>query len=565
MKLSTLIISMLAGAIAYGQNPLFIPDTLSGSNINLTIQNGTHQFFTGQVTNTYGVNGNILAPTLLLNQGDSVYFTVNNQIGDTTTMHWHGLHVSPENDGGPHSIIPPNTSWSPKFGVLDKAATYWYHPHLHGITDEHVSKGLAGFILVRDAEEQALALPRTYGIDDFPLALQTKAFDTNYQILSHTNSDSIMMVNATVDPMLDVPAQMVRFRVLNGSSQRAFYIGLTGNQPFQQIASDGGLLAAPVTLTRLLLTPGERAEIVIDFSSLNGQSIDLISYASEFLNGIYGSAAPGMNASMPLTGYNPNPLNGADFTILQYNVGAPTTNAITTLPSTLAAVVPIDENTADKTRTFTFTPMSPGFNQLNGHFLINGNSFDHMVITDTVLLGATEIWEVTNQSAISHPFHVHDVQFYILTRDGVAPPANEAGRKDVVLVKPQETVRFIAKFEDFADENIPYMFHCHLLTHEDNGMMGQFIVIDPPLGLEENLISNKIKLYPNPTKNRLNINAGTENIKSVLIYNLTGELILKTKVNKNKTSLNISNLANGVYLVKINTVNGTKTEKIIIQ
>ena len=565
MKIIQLLLLVSLSSVTYGQNPLFIPDTLSGPNINLTVQNGTHQFFPGQVTSTYGVNGNVLGPTLLLKQGDSVYITVDNQLADTTTMHWHGLHVSPENDGGPHSQIYPNTTWSPKFEVLDKAATYWYHPHLHGVTDEQVSKGLAGFILVRDAEEQALALPRTYGVDDFPLALQTKAFDLSYQILSHTNADSIMMVNATVDPMLDVPAQMVRFRVLNGSSQRAFYLGLTGNQTFYQIGSDGGLLAAPVSLTRLLLTPGERAEIVIDFSALNGQSIDLISYASEFLNGIYGSVAPGMNASMPLTDYNPNPLNGADFTVLQYNVGTPTANAITTLPNSLATVVPIDESTADKTRMFTFSPMSPGFNQLNGHFLINGNSFDHLVINDTVLLGATEIWEVKNNSAISHPFHVHDVQFFILSRDGVAPAANEAGRKDVVLVKPQETVRIIAKFEDFANENIPYMYHCHLLTHEDNGMMGQFIVIDSQVGIEEQLGANRMSVFPNPTKNMLNIISNSEIIKSLVISNLSGELMFNKIINSTEALVNVSELARGVYVLRINTATGLQTEKIIIE
>ena len=141
------------------QNPLLIPDTLSSTNINLTLQNGTHQFYSGINTSTMGANGNILGPTLIFNQGDFVNITVDNQLSDTTTIHWHGLHVSPENDGGPHTYILSGDTWNPGFTVMDKAATYWYHPHLHRKTNEHVSKGIAGMIIVRDNDEATLTLP----------------------------------------------------------------------------------------------------------------------------------------------------------------------------------------------------------------------------------------------------------------------------------------------------------------------------------------------------------------------------------------------------------------------
>ena len=545
-----LTIGLLISLIGTAQNPLLIPPTQTGTNINLTLQNGTTQFYSGQTTNTMGANGNILGPTLILNQGDLVNFSVNNQIGETTTIHWHGLHVSSENDGGPHTTIAPNATWSPSFTILDKAATYWYHPHLHHFTDKHVSKGIAGMIIVKDNAEAALSLPRTYGVDDFPLVMQTKDFDANNQIVVHSNSDDVVMINATIDPFLNVPSQVIRCRVLNGSSQRAFNIGLSNNQSFHQIASDGGLLSTPVQLTRLLLAPGERAEILIDFSGMNGQTAFLESFASELPNGIYGATNPGMGAGMTMNGYNPNPLNGADFNILQFNVGIQTTNPITSVPSNLVTVIPIPEINSNITRTLTFTPVTMGPNQLNGEFLINGATMDLNVINYTIPLNNTEIWELTNQSAISHPFHIHDVQFNILTRNGVAPPLNEQGRKDVVLVKPQETVRFIAKFETFYNDTVPYMYHCHLLTHEDGGMMGQFVVSNPLSSVNENFTEDNIIIYPNPSTGFVNIELPSNiKLRDLSIYDNIGRLMNFTITN-NGNIYKIENLQTGIFFLK---------------
>lgn len=142
------------------QNKLQIPDTLSGTKFNLTIQKGSLIFYPGFTTNTIGVNGNILGPTLILRKGDNISMNVTNTLTDTTTIHWHGMHVAPQNDGGPHTVILPGTTWQPQFTVMDNAATYWYHPHLHRKTAEHVTKGIAGFIIVRDNQEAALKLPR---------------------------------------------------------------------------------------------------------------------------------------------------------------------------------------------------------------------------------------------------------------------------------------------------------------------------------------------------------------------------------------------------------------------
>jgi bilirubin oxidase len=551
---------LLMTSAVLAQNQLLIPPSLSGTNINLTLQNGTHQFLSGTPTNTMGANGNILGPTLILNKGDLVNFSVNNQLGENTTIHWHGLHVAPENDGGPHTVIADNTTWQPTFEIMDRAATYWYHPHLHHKTDEHVTKGIAGLIIVKDSDEAALALPRTYGVDDFPLVIQTKDFDANNQVMVHSNSDDIAMVNATIDGILSTPAQVVRCRVLNGSSQRIFNLGLSGNQTFYQIASDGGLLAAPITLTRLKLAPGERAEILIDFSNMNGQTVQLKSYASELPNGNYGATNPGMGQGMTLTGYNPNPLNGANFDLMTFNIGTSTANPITSIPTTLVTVNPIPQATVTNTRTITFTSSSMGMNALNGDFLFNNQTFDMGVVNQTVILGSTEIWTLTNQSPIAHPFHIHDVQFNILDRGGVAPAANEQGWKDVVLVNPMETVRFIAKFEDFANDTIPYMYHCHMLVHEDGGMMGQFIVTDTSTVNTATIITaEQVAIFPNPTNGMVTINInGVDNFK-VNVYGIDGKLLMET-MNK---EVDLTTFPQGFYVFKIIANQQVVTKQVV--
>lgn len=566
-----LFISIAAPSIILAQNPVFIPDTLSGKTFELNLQNGEVQFFEGQTTETMGANGNILGPTLLMNKGDFVDILVNNNIADTTTIHWHGMHVSAANDGGPHTTIAPSKSWNPLFTVMDKAGTYWYHPHLHEKTNKHVSKGIAGFIIVRDDEEANLNIPRTYGVDDFPLVIQTKDFDANNQIVVPTNSDNVAMVNATINPFLEVPAQMVRLRLLNGSSQRVFNIGLEENKIFYQIGSDGGLLSNPVALTRLQMAPGERAEIVVDFAELEGQTINLLSYASEFPNGIYGATYPGIGFMMTLNGYNPNPLNGTDFDLLNFKVANSTSNPVLSIPETLSTLTKPPESLADANRRLLFSPAQMGPNQLNGDFLINGLQFDMNVINYSIPLNNVEIWSLTNQSGIAHPFHIHDVQFFILDRNGIAPPLNEQGRKDVVLVNPMETVRFITQFTDFANDSVPYMLHCHMLTHEDKGMMLQFEVVNTATQNRKLRTDSKenFTIYPNPlgNKNSTLTITGVENGNIHFeLFNLNGEKRMEKKaVAGNKQfQIDIDGIKSGTYIIKISSYKNVFTEKITV-
>jgi bilirubin oxidase len=316
-------------------------------------------------------------------------------------------------------------------------------------------------------------------------------------------------------------------------------------------------------LNRLIIAPGERYEILLDLSSHENDTVQLMSYASEFPNGIYGATNPGMGQMMTMNGYNPNVLNGANFELLAFHVGAASSNAITAVPSTLVSHSPWQTTFADANRTLTFTPQAMGMNQLNGAFLINGVSFSMSTINYSIPFGNIEVWQLSNNSAIAHPFHIHDVQFYLLERGGALPPVQERGRKDVVLVRPMETVKFITRFETFHNDTLPYMYHCHLLTHEDDGMMGQFVVNSSTVGLEQWNSGDPVELYPNPTRGILTLNAPAP-LTLINIYSPTGELVHTDTPNEVSVELDLE-LATGVYLLEWMTETSRGIERIVIE
>lgn len=570
MKFKILLIGIIINFSGIAQNPLSIPPVLTGPNITLTLQEGTTNFYSGITTNTMGANGPVLGPTLILQKDSIVSITVDNQLTDTTTIHWHGMHVAPENDGGPHSIIPPSTTWNPQFTVMDKAGINWYHPHLHMKTDEHVSKGIAGLIIVQDSEEQGLNLPTSYGVDDFPIVLQTKGFDSGGQIEVHTELDTSVMVNGTVDATVDFPAQVVRLRVLNGSSQRVMEIGFSDNRSFELIGTDGGLLTAPVNMTRYRMAPGQRADILVDLTTSLGQNFQLMSFASELPNAIYGATQPGMGpgATASLVGYTSNPLNGNDYSFLDITVIAQTGSPVLTIPASLANFTPLLEGSEDITRELTFTSAG-GMGNLAGPFLINGTSFDMGVIDYTVPLDNIEIWSLTNQTPIGHPFHIHDVQFFILDINGVPPPPALQGYNDVVFVPGgMGNVRFIAEFNDFANDSIPYMFHCHMLTHEDMGMMGQFLVTDQVQSIDENIDNGGLLIYPNPSINGLfsilNEN-GNDYVESYQVFSMDGKMIQEGSLPANTNQTNIQINHSGTFLLVVKGKARIYQRKIVVE
>lgn len=565
MKQALLTFVLAPISIALAQNPVFIPPTQSGTNFNLELQAGQVQFLPGTVTSTMGANGNLLGPTLILQKNDNIQIDVTNNLGEPTTIHWHGLHVAPENDGGPHTVINAGDIWSPSFEVLDWAGTYWYHPHLHHKTNEHVQKGIAGFILVKDPIEAALDLPRTYGVDDFPLAIQTKAFDASNQIIIESALDVNLMVNGTMDAYLDAPAQVVRLRLLNGSSERSYLFGLSNGDNLHQIASDGGLLEQTNTTNRLWLSPGERVEVLVNLSGLEGQSIDLMSYGSELPSGNYGALQPGMGAGQTIPDYTSNPLNGNNFVVLSLNVQAPSASPVTTIPTTLVTHNVWNEADANNTRNLTFSPVVMGPTAIQGPFLIDGQAFDMMMINQHVPFENIEIWTLTNNSPISHPFHIHDVQFYVLDINGVPPPAHQSGRKDVILVPSGGgVVRFITQFENFYNDTLPYMYHCHMLTHEDDGMMGQFLVNSPAgVGLANagNMV-DYVTVYPNPAQHELSVEVNGD-FGALHLFDAAGREVLSVEtVPFGVTKIDVSGINEGIYFLKLAHLDGAS--KIVI-
>jgi len=508
-------------------NTLFIPDTLSGTEFSLRIHDSTKQYLTGAATGTAAYNSNaILGPTLIFNKGNTVQMHVKNELTDSTTVHWHGIHLPAIMDGGPHQVIAPGAEWNPTWIVKNNAATYWYHPHLHMKTSEQLIQGLGGLIIVRDETESALNLPRTYGIDDIPLILNDKRFEAVTNQFIGSRYGDTMMCNGTLNAQYNVPAQVVRFRLLNAAPDRAYNIGFSDNRSFSVIGGDGGLLNNPVALTRYILSPGERIEILVNFSGQQAQNVRLRAFNASLPSDISGSDPDNANTA----DFVRNKLGARDFDIVRFDVVSTTANAVTTIPSSLITNDTIDSTQASVTRTIKITQAGlacPDPTTRCAWF--NKQFFDMNRIDYKVKQDATEIWEITNNALTSHPFHIHDVSFKILSKSTGAIPNYEKGWKDVVLVRKGETVRFIAKFSDYADSTHPYMYHCHVSFHEDEGMMGQFVVTPPVATLPSITISdNKMKegnsgttqmnftvLLSSPATQTTTVNYKTKNVSAI--------------------------------------------------
>jgi FtsP/CotA-like multicopper oxidase with cupredoxin domain len=442
-------------------NPLAIPplarSTTDGQGrrvFDLTAQAGHHDFGSGRVSPSWGFNGDYLGPTLRAKAGEQVVVNVRNDLPETTTVHWHGMHLPPSMDGGPHQVVAPGKTWSPNWTIDQPASTLWYHPHLHGITERHVYNGLAGLFILDDPAASALPLPKDYGVDDIPVVVQDKAFEDNGKVddrkpfLSGVGllGDEIV-VNGTHSPYLDVKSSLVRLRVVNASTARVYNFGFSDDRSFALVGSDGGLLAKPASMSRIRLAAGERAEIVLAVRP--GERTVLRSYDPDM-----GTGFDALNG-------------GADqFDVLELRAAA----TLTPSPALPGSLVPIERMLAgDASTTRKFS--------LSGHN-INGKQMDLNRIDFGARKDSTEIWEVFNNDGDPHSFHVHDVQFQVLSLNGAPPPPELAGWKDTVFVPSDTYFRLIMRFEDYADPNIPYMYHCHVLFHEDAGMMGQFAVLE---------------------------------------------------------------------------------------
>ena len=441
--------------------PLSIPTILNPSNLILEAKKSPIVFLKEKTTmNALLYNGSI--PIIRANKGDLVNINLKNSLSESSNIHWHGM-ITPSNmDGHPKDIAVAGSSRNYTFPIVQRAGTLWFHPHPHRATAQQVYMGLAGMFIVNDAEEAALHLPS--GEREVPLIISDKRFNNDASLNYSPTMMDIMtgymgdrvLINGTSSPFLEVKTRIYRFRALNGSNARIYDLALSNGASFTIIGSDGGLLAKPETVTHLVLAPGERADILIDFSemALNSQV-----FLQSNVNSITNQGA-------------------TTFKMLKFKVmQTETENFI--LPQILSNITPLTISQAKQTRTFKLptTMMGSGMTMngdMSGTHTINGKTFSMDTIDETVAAGATEIWEFDgSQSTEPHAMHIHAVQFQVLSRtggSGMVQPS-EKGWKDTVLVGVGEKMKVIMTFPNLKGL---FLVHCHNLEHEDNGMMLNF-------------------------------------------------------------------------------------------
>lgn len=468
--------SSTVGELSF-DNPLMIPELLEptidseGRKVfNLTFNHGEVEFLEGKITETWGINVPYLAPTLRAERGDEVIVNIKNDVDEPTTLHWHGMILPAEMDGGPHQLVAPGQIWSPTWTISQPASTTWFHPHIHGATADHVYRGAAGLFIIDDKESNDLNLPNEYGINDIPLIVQDKNFNNDGSLSNESKlfsnvgilGDEIL-VNGTYSPYFEATTNLVRLRVLNASTARVYNFEFDDKRTYKLIATDGGLLESPVEIESLLLSPGERAEIVVAIKPNDSVVLQ--------------SNSPDLHSSLLRQRYN----GGDDtFDILKIQSG----NELINLPKIPSELVKIDwPKTSDVVETRSF--------ELNGKSRINGKKMDMTRVDEVVVAGTTEIWELSNPSEETyHNFHAHGIHFAVIDVNGEEPPDYLKGWKDTVYLPATGKVTVIARFESYVNHEVPYMYHCHILRHEDRGMMGQFIVVEPGANPETTLPSH---------------------------------------------------------------------------
>jgi FtsP/CotA-like multicopper oxidase with cupredoxin domain len=422
---------------------------------DLTAAPGRHDFG-DRTARTWGFNGDYLGPTLRATRGERVTVNVRNGLDQPTTVHWHGMHLPAAMDGGPHQPVRPGTTWSPSWVVDQPAATLWYHPHPHGSTAHQVYQGLAGLFLVDDPTTDVAALPHRYGVDDIPLVVQDKNFtdsgdlDEGERFLSGVGilGDTIV-VNGVTGPYLDVTSTRVRLRLLNASNARRYEFGFVDDREFTVVASDGGLLARAFDVRRVALAAGERAEVVVTVRP--GERAVLRSFPATDGLGLMGRFSGGADT----------------LDILELRAAARLSSS-PDVPRRLVDLPRLDASAAVRRRSFRLADRS-----------INGERVDPGRVDVTAVVNTTEVWQVTNADGSPHSFHIHDVQFQVARVDGRPPGPELSGWKDTLFLRPGRRYDLVVPFADHSDPHTPYMFHCHVLAHEDEGMMGQFVVVPP--------------------------------------------------------------------------------------
>lgn len=497
--------------------PLPIPeiwDLSDGASTDLVARTGRASFLSGRDTSTIGYSQNFLGPVLRVRRGSIARPRVINELNRLVTAHWHGLHVPGEADGGPQLAIAPGRDWAPELEIDQPETTLWYHSHIHGETGPQVYQGLAGMMLLTDPDAGGDALPSEWGVDDIPLIIQDRTFDGSGQFAYSSAGPNRMMgfrgdrilVNGAIQPVASVAQGVVRLRILNGSNARIYRLSFDDGRDFRQIASDAGYLSRPSNISQLTLAPAERVELLVDLS--DGAPVKLLSEADDNspMAGMMGDTMGGMMGDM-MGGGSPQAVDGSGrFEVMSLSPDRPTNDL--SMPENLPLGPGAIPGEPVRRRAFDLSMsgmmgggmgnsdggmmgggvMNRGGGMMGGGMMdrnnggmmgggmslgINGQPYSMDRIDADVGLGDVEIWEV-RADMMQHPFHVHGTSFQVLSANGRPVDFDTMGLKDVALVDQSMEIKI--SFDRTAPSAAPYMLHCHILEHEDAGMMAQFTV-----------------------------------------------------------------------------------------
>ena len=474
------------------------PPTTGGKNpLLLPTDRGLLGFFSPQGEFTFkartletqiaGINGNTemmvyevsssgktyINPILVLRKGSRFRPTLDNQLDEETVIHWHGLRVDFNNDGHPYFAVKKGEKLNYDFTIIDRSGNYWYHPHPHGITGRQAYFGLASMLIIEDEDEERLrqSLDLELGRTDIPLVIQDKTFNSDgslfYQQRFMGFYGNTILANLTPNAYLDVSPRIYRFRLLNGANARVFRLSVKKGYslvPFYLIGVEGGLLASAVRVDEILLSPGERADILLDLSGFSDGDILKIVSSRHNLSG---------NAQV----------SDSEFDVLELRVKG-SSSYDKRIPATLSQLASISATNVP-TRTFPLSVFRMRF-YIDGKIWDNDNPLKDYGYT--LNNKSVEIWEIVNNTGMYHPMHLHGYQFQVLERENSPESirslainssglmATDLGWKDTVLVAPFERVKIAVDFtHSFGYEQI-YLFHCHILEHHDLGMMVNFRV-----------------------------------------------------------------------------------------
>ena len=422
-----------------------------GDGIKAKFWSYTGELIKGPKKTLQTINDSYLGPTIEVRSGDKVRIIFNNELPESSIVHWHGLDVSHENDGHPHNAIGTDETYQYDFVVENRAGTYWYHPHPHGRTGFQVYQGLAGLFIVRDKEEEILKLPSND--QELSFVIQDRYFNEDGQLEYRRSMmgafGNKLFINGTSQRKFTVKQGLYRIRLLNGCNARIFNIAINNGQEIKQIASDGGLLDRIHKLDRFYFAPAERFEFLFDFSKfLPGDIIKI--------------------ESLPLVEGR-----GAKYTIMEFEV-SDEVGAVFKEPLKLSNFNKIDPHEAinlNSPKLFELIPKRGVGWTING----NGYEADRYEKYEIIKFGDTEVWEFYNPTGMPHPMHIHGTQFQVLKRNsGRLQGCLDHGWKDTVLVLPGDRVQVIKRFNTYKGT---FIYHCHNLEHEDMSMMRNFRII----------------------------------------------------------------------------------------